>query len=113
MAHLLCARKALAVNPGYLTLEQSLASGGVCRPSGGEHLLLVLAPALPAQDDPRCSGQAGEMHLSREPPAGPAPVVVPETTDASGPLLRWFDAWPWRGSRRRLPSRTHERRRRG
>lgn len=29
VAHLLCARKALAVNPGYLTLEQSLASGGV------------------------------------------------------------------------------------
>ena len=32
MAHLLCARKALAVNPGYLTLEQSLqaaASAGL------------------------------------------------------------------------------------
>lgn len=67
-----------------LTVEQTLASGGVtagilvvstfcwcwrlrCRRKTA--LLLI--------------DKLGEMHLSREPPAWPAPVVVPETPDAT------------------------------
>ena len=77
------------MNPGYLTLEQSLASGGV---SAG---LLVVSTLCWCWRQ-RCQRKTtlavldklGEMHLSREPPAWPAPVVVPETPDASGSLLR-------------------------